>query len=200
MSAFPFLRRQPPALKGERVFLRPPHYRDYLEWAALRHDSRAFLEPWEPRWAHDELERSSWRARMHRYRQDFAAGTAIAYLIFENEADLLVGGITLGNIRHGVSQSAQIGYWMGERYAGRGYMQDALRTLLVHAFNMLRLHRIEAACIPGNYPSIRVLEKAGFKREGLARSYLCINGIWHDHYIYARIASNEWHEGGETKG
>ena len=200
MLALPFLRREPPALRGERVFLRAPRHSDYLEWAALRQASRAFLEPWEPRWASDELERSGWRQRMRRYREDFAAGNAIAYMIFETAGGRLVGGITLGNIRYGVSQSAQIGYWTGERHAGRGYMQDAVRALVAHAFGAMRLHRIEAACIPGNARSIRVLEKAGFTREGLLRSYLRINGVWQDHYIYARIAGEARHGGSETRG
>lgn len=200
MLALPLLRREPPALRGEYVLLRAPRHSDYLEWAALRRESRAFLEPWEPRWASDELERSGWRQRMRRYREDFAAGTAIAYLIFENATGRLVGGITMGNIRYGVSQSAQIGYWTGERHAGRGYMQDAVRTLVAHAFGTMRLHRIEAACIPGNVRSIRVLEKAGFEREGLLRSYLRINGTWQDHYIYARIAGEARPGGSETRG
>lgn len=168
--------------------MRAPRHSDYAEWTTLRRESRAFLEPWEPLWTHDELERTGWRARMRRYREDFDAGNAIAYLIFDNDDDQMVGGITLGNIRYGVSQSAQIGYWMGERHAGHGYMTDAVNALLVHCFVTMRLHRIEAACIPGNARSIRVLEKVGFTREGLLRSYLRINGIWHDHYIYARIA------------
>lgn len=187
------LRRDPPALRGERVLLRAPRHGDYQEWAALRHDSRDFLEPWEPRWAPDELERSGWRYRLRRYHADFSAGTAIAYFIFEAQAGHLLGGITIGNIRYGVSQSAQIGYWMGQHYAGRGYMQDAVRIVLAHTLGTMRLHRLEAACIPGNVRSIRVLEKTGFRREGLLRSYLCINGAWHDHYLYARIS-------GETKG
>src|SRR5690606_1907909 len=114
---FPFLRREPPVLKGKRATLRFPRPSDYREWAALRRDSRAFLEPWEPRWAPDELHRSGWNNRVRRYRQEYAAGSAIAYLIFENEENRMVGGITIGNIRYGVAQTAQIGYWMGERYA-----------------------------------------------------------------------------------
>lgn len=200
MFALPFLRREPQALKGERVILRAPRSSDYLEWAALRRESRAFLEPWEPRWSDNELDREGWRRRLRRYREDFVAGTALAYLIFEKATGQMVGGITMGNIRYGVSQSAQIGYWTGERHAGRGYMQDAVRTLVAHAFGTMRLHRIEAACIPGNVRSIRVLEKAGFTREGLLRSYLRINGVWQDHYIYARIAGDERQGGSETRG
>lgn len=188
MLALPFLRREPQVLQGARVKLRVPTLSDYREWSALRHESRAFLEPWEPLWPSDELERSAWRHRIRRYREDQAAGTATAYFIFSAQGNRLLGGITIGNIRHGVSQSAHIGYWMGEKHAGKGYMQDATRTLLDHAFSAMRLHRIEAACIPGNTRSIRVLEKVGFTREGLLRSYLRINGAWQDHYLYSLIA------------
>ena len=96
----------------------------------------------------------------------------------------------MGNIRHGVAQTGHIGYWMGARFAGRGYMVEAARLVVDYAFTALRLHRIEAACIPGNERSIRVLEKAGFKREGLLRSYLRINGVWQDHHLYALIAGD----------
>ena len=190
MFALPFFRRDLPALEGEKVFLRVPFAGDYREWAALRGESRGFLERWEPRWSPDELERSAWRHRIGRYREDYAQGTAIAFFIFERGSGKLSGGITLGNIRHGVSQSGHIGYWIGERYAGRGMMTDAVKVLARFSFDTLRLHRIEAACIPDNARSIRVLEKAGFRREGLLRSYLRINGLWQDHYLYARIADD----------
>lgn len=190
MLGLPFFRREFPALKGRRISLRAPEPDDYREWADLRGASRAFLEPWEPRWAHNELERGAWRRRIRRYHADFANGHAMAFFIFDTISGSLVGGITLGNIRHGVAQSAQIGYWTGEKFAGQGFMFEAVRLLCDHAFETLRLHRIEAACIPDNLRSIRVLEKAGFRREGLLRSYLRINGEWHDHYLYALIAQD----------
>lgn len=198
MFALPFFRRDLPALKGDKVTLRFPTANDYREWAALRGSSRAFLERWEPRWMPDELDRTAWRHRIGRYREDYAQGTAIALFIVEKASGKLVGGITLGNIRHGVCQSAHIGYWMGERYAGRGLMTDALNVLVRFGFDTLKLHRIEAACIPDNARSIRVLEKAGFQREGLLRSYLRINGSWQDHYLYARIVDDP--PGARTKG
>jgi ribosomal-protein-alanine N-acetyltransferase len=185
--ALPFFRRDLPVLKGGKVMLRVPLANDYAQWTALRGESRAFLERWEPRWGHDELERAAWRHRLSRYREDYAQGAAIAFFIFEREKGRLAGGITLGNIRHGVSQSGHIGYWIGERYAGRGLMTDSVRLLVRFAFDTLLLHRVEAACIPDNIRSIRVLEKAGFQREGLMRSFLKINGSWQDHYLYARI-------------
>lgn len=190
MFGLPFFRRDLPVLKGDRVTLRMPVPGDYQEWATLRAESRAFLEPWEPTWLPDELEKSAWRYRLKRYRDDFARGTAIPFFIFDSPGGHLLGGVTLGNIRLGVARSAHIGYWIGERYAGRGYMADALELLAQHAFVTMRLHRIEAACIPDNRRSIRVLEKAGFTREGLLRSYLKINGKWQDHYLYALIADD----------
>lgn len=198
MLALPFFRRNTPALKGERVILRVPVAGDYAQWAQLRRDSRTFLEQWEPLWAEDELERSGWRKRLTRYREDLAQGIAISFLILDSRSSTLLGGITLSNIRHGVAESGNIGYWMGERYAGQGVMVDAVRLVAEHAFSTLGLHRIEAACIPGNQRSMRVLEKAGFRREGLLRSYLRINGIWQDHYLYALIAGDPLRE--DAKG
>jgi ribosomal-protein-alanine N-acetyltransferase len=190
MFSLPFLRRPSPALRGDRVSLRLPETADYKEWAALRSSSRSFLEPWEPRWAPDELDRTAWRHRLSRYQEDYATGTAMPFFIFENHTGALIGGITLGNIRYGVALTGQIGYWIGEPYAGRGLMLEALGLLVAYTFETLRLHRIEAACIPDNHRSLRLLEKAGFRREGLLRSYLRINGVWQDHYLYALVAGD----------
>lgn len=188
MIGLPIFHREPPVLTGSEVVLRFPRRSNYAEWSALRRESRWFLEPWEPLWSPDELQRPAWNARMRRYRQEMTAGSAVGYFIFHKKNSNLLGGITIGNIRYGVSQSAQIGYWMGARHAGNGFMQDAIGALLEHAFNGMRLHRIEAACIPTNTRSMHVLEKAGFTREGLLRSYLRINGVWQDHCIYSLIA------------
>lgn len=194
MLALPFLSRQHPSLQGRTILLRPPVSRDYAEWAALRQASRAFLTPWEPRWTSDELEPRAWRMRLRRYREDIAQGTGVPFLIFQRETGHLAGGITLGNIRQGVAQSGQIGYWMGERYSGRGMMVEAVGLVVEFGFKTLRLHRIEAACIPDNTRSIHVLEKAGFQREGLLRSYLRINGVWQDHYLYALVSGEDARE------
>lgn len=198
MFALAFFRRQAPELRGERVHLRGPVAADYRQWAALRQESRAFLEPWEPRWAHDELERRAWRRRLRRYRQDFDSGVGVTFLVFERATDELAGGIAIGNIRRGAAQAGQVGYWMGERFAGRGLMLDALNLVVPFAFHSLRLHRVEAACIPNNARSVRLLEKAGFRREGLLRSYLRINGSWQDHHLYALTAEDR--QAGERRG
>lgn len=198
MFALPFFRQPKPTLGGQKVTLRPPVTSDYAQWAALRRDSQHFLAPWEPKWAADELDRGAWHQRMRRYREEMAQGSGIPFLIFEKSTGRLAGGITLGNIRHGVAQSGQIGYWMGVDHAGKGYMHEAVNLVVRFGFETLRLHRIEAACIPSNDRSIRVLEKAGFRREGLLRSYLRINGAWQDHLLYALIAGDG--EGKQEQG
>jgi ribosomal-protein-alanine N-acetyltransferase len=176
-----------PAITGKGVFLRMPMASDFAEWATLRERSRAFLTPWEPIWPADDLTRAAFRRRLRRYAEDQRSDTAYAFLIFRSHDDVLVGGLTLANVRRGVAQAGSIGYWVGEPYANQGYMSAAVRALIPFCFGSLRLHRLEAACIPTNKPSIALLEKCGFQREGYARGYLCINGAWQDHLLYARL-------------
>ena len=109
------------------------------------------------------------------------------FLIFEATSDVLLGGLTLGGIRRGVAQAGTLGYWMGATHAGKGHMTSAVAAAARHGFTTLRLHRIEAACLPQNIASMTLLERNGFQREGLAKAYLKINGAWRDHVLYARI-------------
>ncbi|HEV3394946.1 MAG TPA: GNAT family protein [Xanthobacteraceae bacterium] len=178
---------QPPLIEGAGVFLRAPQSGDYAEWAALREASRAFLTPWEPTWPADDLTRSAFRRRLRRYAEDQRNDQAYAYFLFRSGDQVLVGGLTLANLRRGVAQAGSLGYWIGAPYAGRGYMSAAVTALIPYAFATLRLHRLEAACIPTNAASIALLERTGFAREGYAREYLCINGLWQDHLLYARL-------------
>lgn len=179
---------EPPApVIGSKVTLRAPDMGDFDAWADLRANSRAFLEPWEPAWPADDLSRAAYRRRVVRYRQDWREDQGYAFFVFRNGDDRLVGGLTLTNVRRGVAQTVSLGYWMGETHAGQGYMGAAVRTLLPHVFGPLGFRRLEAACIPTNAASIRLLERVGFTREGLAREYLCINGVWVDHFLYALL-------------
>ena len=185
-----------PAIEGAGVTLRQPQMSDHAEWAALREKSRAFLEPWEPVWPADDLTRGAFRRRLKRYAEDQRSDQAYSFFIFRSADEVLVGGITLSNVRRGVAQAGSIGYWMGQSYARQGLMSVALRALIVFSFSGLRLHRLEAACITTNVASIRLLEKSGFQREGYARQYLCINGIWQDHLLYARLKDDPPHLSG----
>lgn len=175
------------SVSGEGVTLRSPQMGDFDEWVALREASRDFLVPWEPTWPPDDLSRGAFRRRIKRYADDQRADLAYPFFIFRNEDAALVGGLTIANVRRGVAQAGNLGYWMGAAYAGRGYMTAAVRALLPFAFESLKLHRVEAACIPANLASVRLLEKTGFLREGRARGYLCINGSWQDHLLFARL-------------
>lgn len=178
-----------PALapQGQGLVLRAPVMSDYSQWSDLRERSRAFLTPWEPIWPSDDLTRSGFRRRLRRYAEDIAEDRAYPFVVVREDDSALVGGVTLANVRRGIVQAGTIGYWIGAPFAGRGYMTSALRVLLPTLFGELNLHRVEAACIPSNLASVKVLEKCGFAREGLARRYLCINGVWQDHYLYGLL-------------
>jgi len=176
-----------PCVTGDGVVLRTPQMTDYTEWAALREKSRAFLTPWEPTWPEDDLSRGAFRRRIRRYVEDLRADQGYAFLIVRGADNALVGGLTIANVRRGVAQAGSLGYWMGQPFARQGYMTAAVRTIVPFAFTTLRLHRLEAACIPTNTGSIRLLENTGFVREGYAREYLCIDGVWQDHLLYARL-------------
>ena len=176
-----------PSIVGEGVVLRTPQTTDHNDWAALRELSREFLTPWEPTWPADDLSRSAFRRRIRRYAEDLRTDQGYAFLIIRNPDDAIIGGLTLANIRRGVAQAGSLGYWMGLPFVRCGYMTAAVRAVIPFAFNTLRLHRLEAACIPSNAGSIRLLENTGFVREGYAREYLCINGIWQDHLLYSRL-------------
>ncbi|MGO4569019.1 GNAT family N-acetyltransferase [Rhizobium sp. 2YAF20] len=190
-SVFRFLSRQPDTLEldGPNHILRLPRYSDFNQWHKLRAESRRFLEPWEPTWRHDELTEGSYRARVIRGKQEYNSGQAIPLFIFHKDGTLL-GGVTIGYIRRGAAQSCMIGYWMGERHSGKGHMFAALEMVIPYIFSGLELHRIEAACIPDNERSMRLLEKAGFQREGYLRGYLKINGQWRDHVMFSRLATD----------
>lgn len=170
--------------------LRPPQGRDYAAWAALRSESRAFLEPWEPTWAPDALSRNAYRWRLRHYERDQREGWGYTLFIMRRDSGDLLGGISLGNLRRGVAQTASLGYWMGAPHAGQGYMSEALFALLDFAFGPLGLHRVEAACLPHNAASRRLLQKLGFSEEGLARGYLRIAGRWQDHVLYGQLADD----------
>ena len=181
------LSEQLPAIVGDSVMLRAPQMADHAEWAALRESSREFLTPWEPTWPPDDLTRASFRRRIRRYAEDQRSDLAYPLFLFRKSDNVLLGGLTLANIRRGCAQAGNLGYWMGEAYSRQGYMTAAVKLVIPFAFETLRLHRIEAACIPANLASIRLLEKTGFRREGFAREYLCIDGAWQDHLLYARL-------------
>ena len=184
-----------PVVKGRGVTLRPPRASDHEAWAALRQASHAYLQPWEPIWPEDDLTRAAYKRRLSIYAREMDAGNAWPFFIFADSDQALVGAITLSNVRRGVAESGTLGYWVGQAHAGRGYATAAVRAVVAHAFDDLKLHRVEAACVPTNHASRRVLEKAGFTLEGRARAYLKINGAWADHLLFGVVNDGAGHGG-----
>ena len=186
-----------PPVTGDGVVLRAPQMGDYAAWAQVREESRKFLTPWEPTWPADDLTRPAYRQRLRRYAEDIRTDQAYPFFLFRTEDGALVGGLALANIRRGVAQAGSLGYWVGAPYIRRGYMAAAVKALIPVAFDLLRLHRLEAACLPTNAGSRRVLEKSGFRQEGYARAYLKINGEWADHLLFG-LVDDEVDRGGRT--
>ena len=181
-----FGRRRLLRLETERMVLRLPIHTDFQPWVDLRVESRAFLSPWEPVWAADHLSRKSFTNRVYWAQRASRNGTALPLFLIRRDGAFL-GAITLDNIRRGPAQSATIGYWIGQRFARQGYMREAIGALVHHTFTQLDLSRIEAACLPENAASRGVLERSGFKYEGVAQSYLQINGRWRNHVLYSNL-------------
>jgi ribosomal-protein-alanine N-acetyltransferase len=176
-----------PVVKGRGVILRPPRASDYDAWSSLRQASHAYLQPWEPLWPEDDLTRAAFKRRLAIYAREMEAGNAWPFFIFADADQSLVGAITLSNVRRGVAEAGTLGYWIGQRQAGRGHATAAVRAMVSYAFDDLKLHRVEAACVPANLASRRVLEKSGFELEGQARAYLKINGDWADHLLFGVV-------------
>ena len=195
-----FARDDTPVLAGKRVMLRAPRNADYVAWRNLRRESRDFLKPFEPRWSEADLGRAAFGMRIRRSREEVRVGTDYSFFIFLTEGGgrELAGGITLSNIRRRAAQFATVGYWMGERHAGKGLMTEAVELVAGFAFGTLGLHRLHAACLPHNQASRRVLEKNGFREEGFAESYLQIDGRWCDHVMFG--LTRERYEAGIASG
>ncbi|QDL94297.1 GNAT family N-acetyltransferase (plasmid) [Paroceanicella profunda] len=181
--------RQAPQVRinTARLVLRPPRREDHQPWATLRREGHGFLAHWEPVRAADHLSPQAFRNRVAWAKRAIETERAVPLFLERKEDGTLLGAITLDNIRRGPAQSATVGYWVGEAFARQGYMSEALEAVVAHAFARMDLSRIEAACLPENTPSRGLLERVGFKYEGVAQSYLQINGRWRTHVLYATL-------------
>ena len=184
------LSRRKLKLETERMTLRAPLHTDFRPWVSLRSASRAFLTPWEPVWSEDHLSRKAFSNRVYWANRSINAGTAMPLFLVRREDQMLLGAITLDNIRRGPALAGTLGYWTGEAFARQGYMREAIETVVHYAFNHLDLSRIEAACLPENAASRGLLERSGFKYEGVAQSYLQIDGRWRTHVLYASLRND----------
>ncbi len=183
-------RRSKVRIETERMTLRPPVHGDWRAWASLREDSRDFLTAWEPTWDPEHLGRRAFTNRVYWAQRSISSGAALPLFLIRREDDALLGAITLDNIRRGPAQAGTTGYWIGQPHARQGYMRESIRALVHYAFTTLDLSRIEAGCLPENTPSRKLLESCGYKYEGVAQSYLQINGRWRNHVLYANLRAD----------
>ncbi|MBS9534649.1 GNAT family N-acetyltransferase [Mycobacterium sp. M1] len=168
------------------IRLRPVRMRDGVQWSHIRLADRAHLEPWEPSVAVDWVTRhaaAAWPPVCSSLRTEARYGRMLPFVI---ELDgKFCGQLTVGNIAHGALRSAWIGYWVSSAVTGGGVATGALALGLDHCFGPVRLHRVEATVRPENAPSRAVLDKVGFRQEGLLKRYLDVDGAWRDHLLVA---------------
>ena len=176
-----------PWIRGDGGLLRAPRAADHAAWSTLREGSRDYLQPWEPAWPDDDMTKAAFRRRLTIYAREMELGNAWPFFVFDPTGQTLFGAVTLSNVRRGVAETGTLGYWMAQPHSGQGHATAAVRRVVLYAFETLKLHRLEAACLPTNFASRRVLEKAGFRLEGQARAYLKINGAWADHLLFGLI-------------
>ena len=174
-------------ITGQKVILRPPQYSDWKAWADERKKNKLYLQPWEPLWSINELERSSFVKRVRMFERLSHNDQAYSFLIFTSDNEDFIGEVNISNVQRGIIQSCTIGYWIAKDCEGKGMMSESLELVKEFIFNELKLHRIEAACLPHNIPSLKLLLKNGFIKEGTARKLLKINDKWQDHTVLSFI-------------
>lgn len=153
----------------------------------LRRNQR-HLAPWDPPHPTGSDSPEYWEAQCARAVEEYADGLVARWLLFERDDPVrVVGRINYTQIARGAFQSCMLGYAIDAQLQGRGLMHEALAATIAYAFDALRLHRIQANYVPDNVRSGRLLQRLGFRKEGLAAKYLYINGAWRDHVLTALI-------------
>ena len=176
-----------PIILSERLSLRLPVVADYEKWVVLRKKSEDFLNKWEPEKDINYYSKIFFNKRVRWAKKNFDLKSVFHFFIFLRSNYQLVGGITLDNIRYGPFNSATLGYWLGEEFSKKGIMTEGLHSLITYANKNIGISRIEAATLPNNIASRRLLEKCNFKYEGVGQYYLQIKGKWKHHILYANI-------------
>ncbi|HUV47332.1 MAG TPA: GNAT family protein [Actinomycetes bacterium] len=168
--------------------LRPIRHRDVRRWRAIRSSSAEWLRPWEATAPFGHQPPLGFHAMVRALHRDARAGRVLPFVVTFD--DVVVGQLTIGGVQYGSLRGAHIGYWVAQDFAGRGIIPIALALATDHAFQGLRLHRVEVSMRPENGPSRRVAEKLDFRFEGERRRYLHIDGEWRDHLVYVLLAED----------
>src|SRR3954469_11102153 len=174
-----------PTLRDGPVTIRPIRLRDARALEQELMANRAWLRTWEATNPHGPIgfdSRASIRSLLGNWRSGFGVPFAIEY---EGE---FAGQLNLSRLSYGSLSSASIGYWVAERFAGRNITPTAVALATDHCLFSIGLHRMEICIRPENAPALRVVEKLGFRYEGLRRRFIHINGDWRDHFCFALTA------------
>ncbi|HEU4410277.1 MAG TPA: GNAT family protein [Polyangiaceae bacterium] len=185
-------------LLSERLLLRPPRASDAAALRRLLVTNAEHLRPWSPAPAAgtDPLSLLELTRGLLRQRREWREDRTYAFVLCgRDDPALPLGRVTLSHVVRSAFQNAYLGYWLDARRQGQGLMSEAVARVVRFAFDELGLHRVQAAVLPENAASRRVLAKAGFREEGLARRYLQIAGQWQDHLLFART-NDEGEAGG----
>ena len=178
-------------IEGHSIYLRPLTVSDAHDSLRLQKDNRGFFEQFSMIREHSFYTLESQVEKIQRHEENRKNDQEYYFGLFQKENNKLIGTISLFQVMRGSLQSAVIGYFLDHHHNGKGYATEAIKALVDYAFEELHLHRIEAGVMPRNLPSQRVLEKAGFHREGIARKNVNINGIWEDHQVLAILNPND---------
>lgn len=163
-----------------------PEHADAL--AAFFRRNERHLAPWDPPRPAGVMQVEFWQAECERAVEDHEDGAVVRWVLFlRDQPQRVIGRVNYTQIARGPFQSCMLGYAIDAAHEGQGLMREALEATIRHAFNVMRLHRIQANYVPENRRSGALLERLGFVREGLARNYLFINGAWRDHVLTARL-------------
>ncbi|MCJ8012331.1 GNAT family N-acetyltransferase [Paenibacillus sp. KQZ6P-2] len=174
-------------IKGNNIYIRPLNIEDAVELLRLETENREIFEKFSMTRSNDFYTMENQIKRITKNQETMLEGQEYNFGIFINNNDKLIGTISLFQVIRGSLQNAIIGYFLDERSNGKGYATEAVKLVIDYAFNELMLHRIEAGVMPHNIASMRVLEKAGFHKEGISQKNVKINGIWEDHQVLAII-------------
>ncbi|WP_036922501.1 GNAT family N-acetyltransferase [Propionicicella superfundia] len=189
-----FEARDIPTLVEGDVELRPVRYRDHAAWAEVRHRNRDWCGPWDPTPPPGSSDQPRDFLTMVRgFRQLARLGETVPWFVWyrDGAADpVLAGQLTVSGIAYGSARWANLGYWVDERWAGRGIIPQAVAMATDYCFDWLRLHRLEIAIRPENAKSLRVVEKLGYRYEGRREKYLHIDGDWRDHDVFVLNAGD----------
>lgn len=179
-----------PRLEGAGLRLRLPRRNDFTDFQTLRADSYSFLKPFVPKWTEVEIRRAAYEKKVQMCAKAAQKRNEFSFFLFrvEQEKETLLGCVTLSKVSFGAAYHANLGYWIGEKFARNGYMSNGVSLVLPFAFSVLNLKRVHAVCLPNNVPSKKILLKNRFVEEGFAEQYLQIDGEWRDHILFGLTA------------